>query len=236
MGAAAWVNIGRCNTTTSQHRSPHRASAGDPSYSREHGALPDRGAKSSAGHAPVKCIGCISPSSLFLLLPLVTRTLVPLTTHTFLPCIRMPDYSPSPLEQLPLGYDFSSSSLSFSLSVCLSVTLFLATSSAVPPPSFSLSATAASVELFSSCGRASLLYRCYAPTTASAEPTGERVTSTFVPVCSRRVRISHPPFVAASKLQSLTGVYARALLARAAQLHARSGPHARIQSFTTWRG
>lgn len=79
---------------------------------------------------------------------------------------------PSSGTQLPLGYDFFSLSLSFSL--FLSRHLFLRFSTGLFPLS-----VARLVELFFVC-RASPLYRCYAPTTASGVPTGERVT-TFAP-------------------------------------------------------
>lgn len=79
---------------------------------------------------------------------------------------------PSSGTQLPLGYDFFS--LPLSLSLFLSRHLFLRFSTGLFPLS-----VARLVELFFVC-RASPLYRCYAPTTASGVPTGERVT-TFAP-------------------------------------------------------
>lgn len=86
---------------------------GYPSYS--HTTRP-RVAKSSAGHAPVKCIGCISPRSRSSRPPFsCTDTLVPLTVHTLLRafvCWTLPLF----WDQLPLGYDFFSPLLSLFLS------------------------------------------------------------------------------------------------------------------------
>jgi len=110
----------------------------------------------------------------FLSVPLLVRILVPLTVRTLLRafvCSTLPLF----WDRLPLGYDFFSLSPSFSLAFLLSL------SPPLPPllhrllPSLSRL-----VELFFVC-RASLLYRCYAPTTASGEPTGERVTTRFAP-------------------------------------------------------
>lgn len=140
---------------------------GYPSYSR---TTRPRGAKSSAGHAPVKCIGCISPRPRSSRSPSRTNTRASHRAHAS-SCICMFNSSPLLGPSCPSG---TTSSLFLSLSLFLSRHLFLRFSTGLFPLS-----VARLVELFFVC-RASPLYRCYAPTTASGVPTGERVT-TFAP-------------------------------------------------------
>lgn len=140
---------------------------GYPSYSR---TTRPRGAKSSAGHAPVKCIGCISPRPRSSRSPPRTNTRASHRAHAS-SCICMFNSSPLLGPSCPSG---TTSSLFLSLSLFLSRHLFLRFSTGLFPLS-----VARLVELFFVC-RASPLYRCYAPTTASGVPTGERVT-TFAP-------------------------------------------------------
>lgn len=151
-----------------------RGRRGDPSYSHERGALlgrarseVERRACTREMHrlhlprAPSPPLRGPSPSS---------RTNTRASHHAHVPrCICMPNSPPSsgtaaPRVRLPPLSSSRSRSLSLSSTSCLSA------------PSFSLPAALGGVVL--RVRRASLLYRCYAPTTASGEPTGERVTAT----------------------------------------------------------
>lgn len=141
---------------------------GYPSYSR---TTRPRVANSSAGHAPVKCIGCISPRSSRA--PSRTDTRASHRAHAS-SCICMFDSSPLLGPAAPRALSLSLAP-SLPTVLFLSRHLFLRFSTDFFPLSI-----ARLVELFFVC-RASPLYRWYAPTTASREPTGERVTTCFAP-------------------------------------------------------
>lgn len=139
-----------------QHRSSTRLEY--PSYSREEGALP--GAKSSTRHAPVKCIGCISPRDPLPHFPFSYKH----SCTCFSPCIctllSAPLLGPAaPRLSLPP---------SFSLFLFCFLSLFLS------PPASSLSRQLGRVVLrVPSLSSIPLL----PSTIASWEPTGERVTT-----------------------------------------------------------
>jgi len=150
------------------------------------GTVRPRGAKSSAGHAPVMCIGCISPcSSLSLPFPFHRHSRASRRARARL---RASVCSPTPLS---FGTAAPRVPLSLSLSLSLSRSLFLRSG-------LSSLSRARSARDRSFVRRGPLLYRRYAPTTASREPTGERVaTSARASVRSRDTSASSLRFARA---------------------------------------
>lgn len=170
----ATISITWCNTATTRHRSLHLASGsirlilvllGCAERSRVQGMHP--------WNASVASLPVPVP-----LVPPLVRTLVPLTVHTLLRafvCSTLPLF----WDQLPLGYDVFSLSPALSLPLSLLPSLPLLLHRPLPSLSRTLGRVVLRVPSLSSI---SLLR---APTTASGEPTGERVT-TFAPIARAR--------------------------------------------------